>query len=331
MSNEVVVMHYAGSTAYGTNLPTSDEDIRGIFCQDRDTFSNPFITTPGHIDLEDCEDGVLYELGKYLTMLSEANPNIIETVWVDDKFIIESSPAYELLRSKRDLFLTSKVAFTFGAYAVNQINHMKSRSKWLNNPQPEEAPKRRDYVRILHGYSGDISEINEGHTLVYYGGYSYGIAESEGSTLFTPEGELRINKDATVKPSILVSLDTQGYMNDKKNHKEYWNWVQNRNEVRSETEREFGYDTKNAMHVVRLLRMAEEALSTGEVNILRPDAEELLAIRRGSMTYEELLEYSRHMDDRIKTLTKTTCLPIKVDYAILAPLWKELTDIIWSN
>ncbi len=34
LEDGLIVKHLAGSRAYGTSLPTSDTDIRGIFCAD---------------------------------------------------------------------------------------------------------------------------------------------------------------------------------------------------------------------------------------------------------------------------------------------------------
>ncbi len=44
---------------------------------------------------------------------------------------------------------------------------------------------------------------------------------------------------------------------------------------------QFGYDCKSASHVVRLLRMGIEYFQTGELIVERPDAAELLEIKRG--------------------------------------------------
>lgn len=49
-----------------------------------------------------------------------------------------------------------------------------------------------------------------------------------------------------------------------------------------------GYDTKNASHVVRLLRMAVEYLSTGQLYVLRDDASELIDIKRGRWSLPEV-------------------------------------------
>lgn len=62
----------------------------------------------------------------------------------------------------------------------------------------------------------------------------------------------------------------------------------------------YGYDTKNALHLVRLFRMGCELLETGEVNVYRSDAEELLSIRNGAWTFAQLLGeaevYRKRMD-----------------------------------
>lgn len=50
----------------------------------------------------------------------------------------------------------------------------------------------------------------------------------------------------------------------------------------------FGYDTKNASHLIRLLRMGVEFLVEGELHVAREDARELLAIKRGEWTLEQV-------------------------------------------
>lgn len=70
--------------------------------------------------------------------------------------------------------------------------------------------------------------------------------------------------------------------------------------ARAELEAQHGYDTKHAMHLVRLLRMGEEILSTGRVNVRREDADELMAIRKGALSYDQLLEQSETLGTRIE-------------------------------
>ena len=89
--------------------------------------------TGGIINLEDHEDGKMYELANFMKLYVDMNPNILELLWVDDKSIITSTNPYEHLRSNRDWMLSSKAAFTFTGYAMQQMkktNRIKFPSDW---------------------------------------------------------------------------------------------------------------------------------------------------------------------------------------------------------
>jgi hypothetical protein len=49
-----------------------------------------------------------------------------------------------------------------------------------------------------------------------------------------------------------------------------------------------GYDSKNAAHLIRLLRMCVEFMKNGELVVSRPDAAELLDIKAGKWTLEQV-------------------------------------------
>jgi hypothetical protein len=55
--------------------------------------------------------------------------------------------------------------------------------------------------------------------------------------------------------------------------------------------------------------MGYEILTERIVRVRRPDAEELLAIRHGSWSYERLLEYAREMEAKIIEAEKKSDLP----------------------
>jgi len=86
-----------------------------------------------------------------------------------------------------------------------------------------------------------------------------------------------------------------------------------RNPQRAELERRHGFDTKHAMHLIRLLRMGLEVLEEGELLVRRPDAAELVAIRDGAWSYEELLAGASALRERIERAAATTALPEDVD------------------
>lgn len=124
---------------------------------------------------------------------------------------------------------------------------------------------------------------------------------------------------------------SEQYRQAKENHKNYWEWKRNRNEKRSELEEKFGYDTKHAAHLVRLLRMGEEILKGEGVKVRRPDAQELLAIRNGEWDYEDLVKWAESKDTEIReVLYKKTSLPKTPDIALASKILINIQDICWS-
>ncbi|KKM76544.1 hypothetical protein LCGC14_1379140, partial [marine sediment metagenome] len=70
----------------------------------------------------------------------------------------------------------------------------------------------------------------------------------------------------------------------------------------------------------------------GKIIVKRPDAEELLAIRNGAWTYEEVVKYAEDMDTKVREeLYHKTCLPKTVSLKRVAELVMEVQDLVWDN
>lgn len=100
----------------------------------------------------------------------------------------------------------------------------------------------------------------------------------------------------------------------------------NRNPVRHEIEKRLGYDSKNALHLVRLLTTCEDILRTGTFETYRPDRQFLLDIRNGAMTYDEVLKWAEDKNSELKTLAETSPLRKKPDINFLEELQMEVVD-----
>lgn len=131
MAENLIVKHRSGSHAYGTNIATSDEDYRGIFAADPVNIVTPFFPVRESTDVSE-EDTKLYELAHFMKLCLECNPNIIETLWVDEEDITLTSVAYQHLRDNREAMLSSKVAFTYSGYAISQLKRLKQSKKKVN-------------------------------------------------------------------------------------------------------------------------------------------------------------------------------------------------------
>ena len=66
---------------------------------------------------------------------------------------------------------------------------------------------------------------------------------------------------------------------------------------------------KPGFPTIRLMRMCREILEGKGVLVKRPDAEELLAIRNGLWTYDQLLEWADRQETELEALYKTSKLP----------------------
>ncbi len=83
---------------------------------------------------------------------------------------------------------------------------------------------------------------------------------------------------------------------------------------RLESVRKFGYDTKNAYHLIRLLRMGIEILTDGEVNVMRYDNQELLKIRRGEYPLAYIKSEAKRLQELLDMAYVNSKLPSKPNY-----------------
>lgn len=343
MAENLLVKHYAGSHSYGTALPTSDVDFRGIFAADPVNVRTPFFPVYEVNDTKE-EDTKFYELAHYMKLALQCNPNIVETLWVEDGDIVFRTPAYDLLRQHRAKLLSSKIAFTTSGYALAQLKRIKGHNKWINNPQPEERPKHYDFVSLVQWFGAEkmmprdfkLTNYRTNWRLVPYGHDVHGLYQADGYETFGDNGALNTTfeeggREELGMPLAVIKFNKDVYIQAREKWEQYWTWKRNRNVDRSALEEHFGYDTKHAMHLVRLLRMGVEALRDGQVVVKRPDAAELLSIRNGAWTYEQLVEYAEHMDREVHEVWyKKTSLPKTPDLHFAAKLLMDVQDSIWS-
>jgi len=138
---------------------------------------------------------------------------------------------------------------------------------------------------------------------------------------------LHTGKQLGFDENFLAMLQREkSYRAKKAEWENYQGWLVKRNNARSELEAQFGHDTKHAMHLVRLLRMCREILETGKVTVKRPDRDELLAIRRGTWTYERLVEWASEQDALMDDLYKSSPLPRAPDVKALDALCMRLVE-----
>lgn len=89
-----------------------------------------------------------------------------------------------------------------------------------------------------------------------------------------------------------------------------------------------GYDTKNAAHLIRLLRMGIEFLRDGEMNVLRHDAAELLAIKHGEWSLEKVKAEAERLFVRAEGVYDRSTLPAAPDREKVNALCVEVVALV---
>jgi hypothetical protein len=226
---------------------------------------------------------------------------------------------------------------TFLGYAMAQLKKIQTQRSWLLNP-PAKKPAREDFGLPAHGGTLSHDDQNRIEQSIAEKLRSYGvdnvdmpkpsrIALQERLDAFyrdalsasTDDIEERMRAVATA--SLGVPSEVASTLNAEKRYRaalkhwdSYQTWKSQRNPARAELERAHGYDTKHAMHLVRLMRMGFEVLKTGELRVRRDDAEQLSAIREGALSFHDLLAMAGELQQSMQDATATTELPHDVDY-----------------
>jgi len=82
----------------------------------------------------------------------------------------------------------------------------------------------------------------------------------------------------------------------------------------------YGYDTKFASHLIRLMYEGQHILRTGRLIFPLPEADFLREIREGKYSMEYVLKLSDDMEKDIVQLEKESTLPAKPRYAEIEQL-----------
>ena len=295
----------SGSKAYGLDLPSSDTDIRGVFLLPKKLFYGlnyiPQVS-------DETNDIVYYELGRYIQLLEKNNPNILELLATPEEFIIHKHPYLKALQP--ELFLSRRCKDTFGGYAFTQVRKARGLNKKIVNPVDKKKKTILSFCYVLHNQGAvslpnwlkerSIRQENCGLVNIPHAKNVYGIYVDEKGTLgykgiMQKEHATSVLLSSIPKEEVLegyLYFNQDGYVKYCKDYRDYWDWVEKRNESRYQNNLEHGknYDSKNMMHTFRLLDMAEEILSSGKIIVKRPNREELLSIRKGEWQYEDLIQ-----------------------------------------
>lgn len=253
-------------------------------------------------------DIVYYELRKAVRLLLQGNPNILGILYLQPEHYLLCTSIGRLI-DERDIFLGKHVYNSFAGYAHAQLQKMETRdpaelreyiavTNELKYRGAHPNHKGEQFDRPLQPLSLDTVDVPG----------TYG----EERNAFETSTEKLIQKLA----SYHKKGENIGYMGDK----------------RKQLVLQHGYDSKNAAHCIRLLRMCREFLLDGHMQVYRTaDAAELLDIKRGKWAIEDVKTLANDLFADIKVARDKSPLPEEPDHEAAEKLVMEIYKEAYVN
>jgi len=322
----------SGSRAYNLDLASSDTDKKGIFILPENELFG--FTQVQQLNNES-NDEVYFELKRFLELLLKNNPNILELLSTPPKHIHYRHPVMDMF--KPEDFLSKLCRDTFAGYAASQVKKSKGLNKKINNAFDAERRNVLDFCHVVYGngsvplkewlkehrYSQDdcgltdLAHFRDVYLLYHQSQLKKG--ERLSGIVSGPESDNVKLSSVTkgIEPLAVMNFNKDGYSVYCREFREYWDWVNKRNESRYQNTLSHGksYDAKNMMHTFRLLNMAEEIALYREVRVFREDREFLLKIRSGEFDYDTLMAMVDEKLEKIDQAYKNSALRAKPDEA----------------
>lgn len=294
LGDNILILTTGGSIAYGTNVDTSDIDIRGVTLENKQDIM-------GLSDFEQFEDKstdtVIYGLKKFISLCINCNPNVLEILGTKQEHLLVISKEGELLRDNVELFLSKRAIQSFGSYATAQLRRLQNALARDNYPHSEKEQ------HILNSILGQMEHLQRSYKSFTDKEISLYIDKSDRQDMDT-----EIFIDVNLKHYPL--RDFKNIYSDMNNIVKDYSKLNHRNSKKDEL-----HLNKHAMHLIRLLVTGTEILKGKGVNTYREKERGFfLDIRSGKYSYTEIFEMVDDYENEFKLAAANTALPDRPDY-----------------
>ncbi|MBC2258150.1 DNA polymerase beta superfamily protein [Listeria booriae] len=276
----------SGSHGYGTNIATSDLDLRGFLLEDE----HYLLGLQTFEQFEEKEtDTMIFGAKKFIKLCAQSNPNVLELLGVEEEDILICSDTGRMVRDNVDLFLSKRVEQTFGNYAKAQLKRLQNALVRNDDSKGEKEALVLERLNTQIGRFGD----------------KYSNLDSNALNLRLENNE------------IVMDLNLQGYpLRDfNRIYTDFQGIVRTFDKARpDDSQKELPRLYKHAMHLVRMLVTGRDILEgKGVITKRRAEHELLMAIRSGEMTFDEIFECVAVLQLEFDRAAKETALPEQVD------------------
>lgn len=309
LAGKIIFLTLGGSHAYGTNVETSDVDVRGCALNSR----SDLLGLSAFEQVVNTEtDTTIYSFNKLISLLINCNPNTIELLGCKPEHYFTLTDIGKQMIDNRKLFLSQKAVASFGGYATQQLRRLQ------NALARDRLPQALTEEHIKGALERSIKSFGDRYTSFENGGIELLTAESTRDDLDTEVFcNIHIDKyPAREFQTLLNTLSAVVGNYEKLNHRNH--------------KKDDAHLNKHAMHLIRLYLMCLDILENEEIRTYREnDRDLLLSIRNGAFqnedgTYrQEFFDIVSDFEKKLKYAKENTSLPAK-------PNMKRIEEFVMS-
>lgn len=309
LAGKIIFLTLGGSHAYGTNVETSDVDVRGCALNSR----SDLLGLSAFEQVVNTEtDTTIYSFNKLISLLINCNPNTIELLGCKPEHYFMLTDIGKQMIDNRKLFLSQKAVASFGGYATQQLRRLQ------NALARDRLPQSLTEEHIKGALERSIKSFGDRYTSFENGGIELLTAESTRDDLDTEVFcNIHIDKyPAREFQTLLNTLSAVVGNYEKLNHRNH--------------KKDDAHLNKHAMHLIRLYLMCLDILENEEIRTYREnDRDFLLSIRNGAFqnedgTYrQEFFDIVSDFEKKLKYAKENTSLPAK-------PNMKRIEEFVMS-
>lgn len=272
LGKNILLLGVGGSHSYGTNIPGSDVDIRGIAA---DTQSDLLGLSSFDQAIDNPTDTVVYGLNKIFKLMLDCNPNVIELLGLLPEHYIYIHPIAQELLDHKDLFISKKAIKSFAGYASQQLWRIKSVLKSSDMDAKErELQLYKTITNNVAHFHNKYHDFSDQDIVLY-------IDQSEQE-----EMETEIFMDINLRHYPL--RDYRSMWNEMNNIVKDYDKLGKRNKKKDDLRLQ-----KYMMHLLRLYMMCNDILLKEEIITYREDEHDLLMdVRNGIYMDDGKVKYS---------------------------------------
>lgn len=301
---------FGGSHAYGTNIETSDIDIRGVCLPNTDEIIglNKFYQEE---QKDEDTDVVIYEFSKFVKLAMDNNPNVLEMLG-NREYLIFNEVGEKLIKNA-SLFLSKKCIVTFMGYATSQLRRLEN---FLAETEYTQEEKNK-YIKQTMDVA--MTKLEDKNRLF-----------KEGAIKVNLDKENKLTLDCNIKDAPIDLVRSS--LNDLLTIERTYNKLGQRN-----TKKDEAHLCKHIQHLIRLHFMCFDLLEKHKIITYREkDRDFLLEIRKGKFLKnnkltEDFKPYLDSLQDKMDRLKETTTLPEKPNFKSLNDFVIEVNKLTINN